>query len=223
MFIFIKVLFTAIEYFAMVLLGLSLFRIYFRYSLHKVAFIALAMASISVYLRDILDLVSFSLLSILVTEIILVTFLFGLPILFSFLVCVLGILATATFESVVITIGSRVNMFSEQMIKTSLSQFIMVELINTAILLLVTYPIQKYKLGFHTTSNDALKAYNFWLSTILIIAVFTLQISLVMYRESTIHILIPAVLAITLLIGVYLAYKHNKTLWKNRRERLSNR
>jgi hypothetical protein len=221
--LFAKILFTALEFSAILLLSLSLFRVYFTYSLHKVAIIALVMASISIYIRDVLGFQGFTLLPVLVSEISLITILFRLPLIFSFLVCVIGILATATFETLVIFLGSYFNVFSEHMLATSLPQFISFEIINTVILLLVMYPIQKYKLGFHTTSNDAIKAYNFWLSAILITAIFTIQTVLVLYKESTIHILIPIVLGIMLLTGVYLAYQHNKNLWKNRRERLSKR
>jgi hypothetical protein len=223
MFLLIKIIFTAVEFSAMLLFCLSLFRIYFRYSLHKVLLIALVMASISTYIRDILGLSDFALLPVLVTEVTLITLLFRLPIIFSFLICVIGLLATATFESVVIFAGSHINLFSEYFLKTSLIQFASFELTNSLILLAIMYPIQKYKLGFHTTSNDALKAYNFWLSAILIIAIFTMQIELVIFKVSTIHILIPILLGVMLLTGVYLAYQHNKKLWKNRRERLSNR
>jgi hypothetical protein len=219
--LFIRIIFTAIEFSAILLLSLSLFRIYFRYSLHKVVLIAFVMASISAYIRDVQGLVDFALLPVIVTEVILITLLFSLPLIFSFLVCVIGVIATAMFETFVLFLGSYFNLFSEQMLATSLTQFISFELINTIILLIVMFPIQKYKLGFHTTSNDALKAYNFWLSAILIIGIFTIQISLIMFKVSTVHIVIPIALCIMLLVGVYLAYKHNKKLWKNRRERLS--
>jgi hypothetical protein len=221
--LFLRIIFYTIEFSSTLLLSLSLFRIYFRYSLHKVVLIAFVMASISAYIRDILGLTDFALLPVLVTEVILITLLFSLPLIFSFLVCVIGVIAAATFEALVLFLGSYFNLFSEQMLATSLIQFISYELINTIIVLTIMFPIQKYKLGFHTTSNDALKAYNFWLSAILIIGIFTVQISLVILKVSTIHIIIPIALGILLLIGVYLAYKHNKKLWKKRRERLSNR
>lgn len=214
-----RTVFTVIEFTAMLLFCLSLFRIYFRYSLHKVVGIAVVMSSISVYIRDYLELTDFSLIPVLVTGVVMITILFQLPIIFSFLVCVLGLLATATFEGLVIYLGSYYDVFTEQMLKASIIQFSIFELVNAAILLLVMYPIQRYKLGFHTTSNDALKAYNFWLSAILIIAIFTMQVALV--KLSTIHIVIPIILGLILLTAVYLAYLHNKKLWKNRRERLS--
>ncbi|PZE21006.1 hypothetical protein [Paenibacillus xerothermodurans] len=223
MYILLRIIFTAAEFFGMLLLSLSTFRIYFRYSLHKVALIAVVMASTSVYIRDTLDLVSYSLLPVITTEVILITVLFGLPLIFSFLISIIGMLATAMFETLVLAIGSYFHLFTQDTMKTSLTQFIVHELINTATLLLVTYPIQKYKLGFHTTSNDALKAYNFWLAAILVIAIFGIQISIVSFRGSTVHILLPIALCGILLIGVYLAYQHNRKLWKNRRERLSKR
>ncbi|MBE1441153.1 hypothetical protein [Paenibacillus sp. OAS669] len=223
MYYLVRIFFSSIEFFTTVLLCLSLFRIYFRYSLHKVALIAIVMATVSVYVRDILDLINYAVLPVILSEIILITILFGLPFIFSFLVCVIGILATATIEGIVIYVGGHFNLFTETLLKVSLTQFIIYDLINALLLALIIIPLQKYKLGFHTTSNDALKGYNFLLSAILVVAIVAIQIELVSFKASAIHIFIPIILGIILLVGVYLAYRHNKKLWKNRRERLSKR
>jgi hypothetical protein len=223
MYLLTKVIFTTLEFSAMILLCLSLFRIYFRYSLHKVVFIAFSLSVISVYIRDILHEPAFAALPVIITEIVLITVLFGLPLIFSFLVCVIGAIATVTVESLVVTIGSYFNLFTQEMLKTSSLQFIYHELIATAFLLLLVYPLQRYKLGFHTTSNDALKGYNFLLSAVLVIAIVAIQIQVIAFQKSAIHIFIPVILGLIFLTGIYLAYKHNKMLWKNRRERLSKR
>ncbi|WP_240418931.1 hypothetical protein [Paenibacillus periandrae] len=218
-----KIIFTTIEFSALVLLCLSLFRIYFRYSLYKVFFIAFIMALLSVFIRDVIDVPLFAFLPVIITQIILITLLFNLPLIFSLLLCVIGAVAISSIEGFVVSIGSYFNMFSEQMLTTSIFQFAIYELIVTVILMLLIYPLQKYKLGFHTTSNDALKGYNFYLSGVLVVAVIAVQVEVLAFKVSVVYISIPIVLGIIFLTGIYLAYKHNQKLWKNRRERLSNR
>lgn len=221
MFLLSKIILSTVEFSAMVLVCLSLFRIYFRYSLHKVALIAFIMSVISVYIRDILNEPSFAALPVLVTEIVLITLLFRLPLIFSLLICVIGSLATALVEGLVGSLASHINYFSQEMLQTSLIQFMLYELLVTVLLLCIIFPLQKYKLGFHTTSNDALKSYNFLLSGILIIAVVVIQIQVLAYKQSSLHLIIPIFIGVVFLTGVYLSYKHNQKLWKERRERLS--
>lgn len=181
------------------------------------------MALLSVFIRDVIDETLFATLPVLITEIILITLLFRLPLIFSLLLCVIGTAAVVTIEGFVLSIGSNFNLFSEQMLKTSITQFVMFDLIVTVIILLLVYPLQRYKLGFHTTSNDALKGYNFYLSGVLVVAVIALQVEVLAFKVSYVYIAIPIFIGFIFLIGIYLAYKHNRKLWKNRRERLSNR
>ncbi|WP_217266794.1 hypothetical protein [Paenibacillus tianmuensis] len=68
-----------------------------------------------------------------------------------------------------------------------------------------------------------MKKYNFWLSGILIVCVFAIQVQTMIFKESKFHIAIPIALAVVFLTGIVLAYKHNQKLWKERRERLSKR
>ena len=221
MFYFAKIIANSIEFASVILVSLSFFRIYFRYSLHKVALIAFFMSLISVYFRDVINEPSLAAIPIIVSGIVLITLFFGLPVIFSILVMVIGSLVTTLFEGLVASVGTDLNLFSPETFQTSLSQFIMSELIVSALLLLLLYPLQKYKLGFHTTINDAQKGYNFLLSAVLVIAVVIIQVQTVAFKESKLHIIVPIAIGILFLVGIYLSYKHNQKLWKNRRERLS--
>ncbi|GAA4862269.1 hypothetical protein GCM10023310_47070 [Paenibacillus vulneris] len=221
MFYFAKIIANSIEFASVILVSLSFFRIYFRYSLHKVALIAFFMSLISVYFRDVINEPGLAAIPIIVSGIVLITLFFGLPVIFSILVMVIGSLVTTLFEGLVASVGTDLNLFSPETFQTSLSQFIMSELIVSALLLLLLYPLQKYKLGFHTTINDAQKGYNFLLSAVLVIAVVIIQVQTVAFKESKLHIIVPIIIGILFLVGIYLSYKHNQKLWKNRRERLS--
>ncbi|WP_282936776.1 hypothetical protein [Paenibacillus sp. RC67] len=217
----LKILFSSIEFSASMLLCFSLFRIYFRYSLHKVFFIAVIMSSISIYIREYLEQVQFGVLPVLLIQIVLITLFFRLPLIFSFLICIIGTLAVVTIEGLVVSIGSYFNIFAEKDLINSVIQFASFEMTVTLVLLILIYPLQKYKLGFHTTSNDALKGYNFYLSGLLIIGLVAIEIEQIAIKQSVVHIIIPIIVGILFLIGVYLAYQHNKKLWIKRRERMS--
>lgn len=221
MFYLAKILANTIELASLILVSLSLFRIYFRYSLHKVAFIAFCMSLISVYFRDVINEPGLAAIPVIASGIVLITIFFGLPLIFSILVMIIGSLVTTLFEGLVVSVGTYLNLFSPEKFQESLTPFIMCELIVSALLLLLLYPLQKYKLGFHTTINDAQKGYNFLLSAVLVIAVVIIQIQTVAFKESNLHIIVPIIIGIVFLVGIYLSYKHNRKLWKNRRERLS--
>ncbi|MCP1309368.1 hypothetical protein [Paenibacillus tyrfis] len=219
----VKTVFTTIEFFAMVLLVLSSFRIYFRYALHKVFFIAIILSLISFYVRDYLGQFNLAYLSILASEIVLIMLFFRLPIIFSFFMCIIANIATATFEGLVAAIGIQMNLTSEQLIQTNLVHSVVWQLIVTALQVLLIIFLQRYKIGFHFTINDSMKKYNFWLSGILILSVCAIQVQTMIFKESKFHIAIPVSLAVVFLTGIVLAYKHNQKLWKERRERLSKR
>jgi len=223
MFIFWKMLFTAVEFASITLFCLSLFRIYFRYSLHKVAFIAIIEAIVSVYTRDILNEPGYAFLSVLASKIALITVVFQLPIIFSLLIAILGGLATLTVEALVVYLGSLFNLFTVEQLKVSIIQFMIHDILVAVIMLVLVYYLQKFKFGFHTTNNDALKGYNFLLSGLLVVAVVTMQIQTLAFTNSSLHILLVITLGLLFLIGFFLTYKHNQKLWKARRERLANR
>lgn len=221
MFYFAKIVVSTVEFISMILVSLSFFRIYFRYSLHKVALIAIIMALISVYIRDILNEPGLTALTVIASGIVMIMLFFRLPLIFSILICIIGSLVTTLFEGLVISLTAYLNIFSQEMLQTSLMQFIICELIVSVCLLLLVYPLQKYKLGFHTTINDAQKGYNFLLSAVLVISVVTIQVQTIAVRQSTLHLVVPIIVGLIFLAGIYLSYKHNQQLWKKRRERLS--
>jgi hypothetical protein len=179
------------------------------------------MSAISFYIRDFLKMISFALIPTLVVEYILVMLMFNLPLLYSFLVCIIGNVATAAIEGAIISVGTDLGFTSEELIQKSLLHLIVFQLLSTTILLIAVFFLQKSKIGFHITTTDALKGYNFLLSAILIISVVVMQLEMMSFEVSALHLVIPCVLLIIFLIGIYLSYKHNVKLWKDRRERLS--
>lgn len=204
----------------MIMLSLSAFRLQIRYSLHKIVLIAAIMTTISLYIRLGINNPSFAVLPTFVSEIVLMTLLFRLPLLFSFLISLIGTLAGATIELAFVWIEVSLNLVTVQELQNN---NVYVQVPTTIIILLIMAFLLRRKIGFHFTMRDAIRGYNFYLSAILIIAVLLLQIEIYTFEKSLVHIVIPIVSAIVFLLSIYLAYKHNQKLWKERRERLEKR
>ncbi|UUZ80052.1 hypothetical protein LJK88_34415 [Paenibacillus sp. P26] len=164
----LKLVFFTIEFMAMVMLSLASFRLQIRYSLHKVFTIALVSSIVSIYIREILNESTFALIPTFVSEIVMLVVLFRLPILFSFLVALIGTLAGATIETFFIWLEAATKLFSIEEIQKNP---IPVQLPTTLVILILMSYLLRRKIGFHFTLRDSLRGYNFYLSAVLVIAV----------------------------------------------------
>ncbi|SDC19664.1 hypothetical protein SAMN02799630_00771 [Paenibacillus sp. UNCCL117] len=208
--------FFLIEYIAILLLTLSAFRLPIRYSLHKILFIATAMSVVYIYIRHIQS--DFALLPTFTVEMILLMLFFRLPLIFSFLVVIIGVLTSGAIEALILYIETSLKIASLNYI---MDHYYYVQLPTTVVLLLLTAFLQRRKIGFHFTMQDSLKGYNFYLSAILVISVMLIQFATYsVNNNSSYNLLIPSIISIILVLAIFLSYKHNKKLWKERRERL---
>ncbi|CAG7625752.1 hypothetical protein PAESOLCIP111_02759 [Paenibacillus solanacearum] len=213
-------IFSSLEYIAMLMLSLSAFRLQIRYSLHKIVLIAVIMTIVSMYIRVGLGLSSFAVLPTFVSEIVMIVILFRLPLLFSFLISLIGTLATATIELVFVSIEVATNLVTVEDLQNNNAY---VQIPTIIVILLIMSFLLTRKIGFHFTMRDAIRGYNFYLSAILVIAVLLLQFELYSFERSLVHVLIPVISTVVFLLCIYLSYKHNQKLWKERRERLEKR
>jgi hypothetical protein len=208
--------FFIIEYVAVILFTLSAFRLPIKYTLHKILFISISMSIIYIYIRDIQ--MAFALLPTFVVQTVLLTLLFRLPLLFSFLVAIIGILTSGTIEAIVIFIETYFEMAS---LNYLVEHYYYVQLPTAAVLLILTAFLQRRKIGFHFTMQDSLKGYNFYLSAILVISVLLFQfVAYSVNNDSSYNFVIPIATSTILIAAILLSYRHNKKLWKDRRDRL---
>jgi hypothetical protein len=221
-----KTIFGALEFFATVILSLSLFRIPFKYKISQVILMTLLMGVISTYFRDVLVAPDFVILPVLVSEIILITLIFSLPIYYSLLICVIGFLSAIIFETLFTVIGSGIGITSQELISTSFEHYITAEIVCSILMFICTYIIFKTKIGFlfimkHLSLKQALRGYNFILSAILLIGLIFAHIALFAYTDLQLNIYFPIGLFIIFLLGLLIAYKHNKKVIKMKYERLT--
>ncbi|MEK8126424.1 hypothetical protein WMW72_00690 [Paenibacillus filicis] len=208
--------FFFIEYVAVILLALSAFRLPIKYSLHKILFTSIVMSVVYIYIRQIQS--DFALIPTITVQLVLMILLFRLPLLFSFLVVVIGVLTSGTIETLVLFVETYFDIASLSYI---MNHYYYVQLPTAVLLLLLTAFLQQRKIGFHFTMQDSLKGYNFYLSAILVISVMLFQfVTYSVNNDSSFNLMIPLIISIILIIAIFLSYKHNKKLWKDRRERL---
>lgn len=220
-----KMVFAAIEFFATIILSLSVFRIPFRYHYLKIVFVSVVMAFLSTYFREIVNM-DFALLPVIIAEISLIMLIFTIPFFYSVLVCIIGSLSGSLLETLLVLAGSGLDITSQELIKNSPLHLVSLELCTALIILLITLFLQKRKLGFlflvkHLSFKETLKGYNFILAGILLLGVIGMQMELLAFKDYSVKVYFPIILSVILLVCICVAYAHNKKLIKNKYERLS--
>ncbi|WP_159881386.1 hypothetical protein [Paenibacillus puerhi] len=218
--IWIKLPFFIFEYAAAIIFTLSAFRLPIKFYLHKILLIALSMSFVFIYIRDFLHQTSFALIPTLIIEIILIMIFFRLPLIFSFFVGIIGLLGVGTVELTVLWLETNFNVFTFEQTRNNSA---LVQFPTGVLLLLITFLLQRRKIGFHFTVQDSLRGYNFYLSAVLIIAVVMFQLTTLSLTSNLFNILIPIIFGLIMVTAIYLSYKHNTKLWKERRARLEKR
>jgi hypothetical protein len=220
-----KILFSAIEFFAEIMLSFSLFRIPMRYYLLRIAGIAVVMSSLSYYLRDAAGMTDYTLLTLLIVQIILIMILFNLPFLYSLLISFIGFLAAVLIEYGTLMAGTYFNITSIDKIGSDTWHFNGHLLATALVMMVLVYFLQAKKLGFMFIANrftirQAVRAYNFWLVSVLLIGIVLLQFTTLSFNAQLMHSYILLALAAILMIGIIASYKQNKKMLKEKYERL---
>ncbi|MCZ8518099.1 MULTISPECIES: hypothetical protein [Paenibacillus] len=221
----INVFFGTIEFVALIALALSMFRFQFYYYLPKIIGIAFLMSFVSFFFRDIPQMGIFAILTALSIEVILIMIVYRIPFFYSLLVSFCGYTAGLLIELAVVFSGKSMNLFDEKQIQESDLTLTMIQCITALLIWAIIYFLQQRKIGFlfktkNLSSKTALKGYNFLIASILILGLILAQIELIsFYNNKSISMVIISILAVTFLIGILLAYKHNKNIIRETYER----
>ncbi|WP_284640997.1 hypothetical protein [Paenibacillus silviterrae] len=219
---------SLIEFFAITILTLSLFRFPLKYHYYKYIIISFAMTAIQFYLRDIVMLREYAVPSMLTAEVILITLLFNLPVYYSLLITFLGSLLGGIIEYGIVSLGTTLGLTSPTLIRSNILHSSTSYLIVTILLLVITYYIRYRKFGFHfmtreMTMKNGMKKYNFAITAILVLSMLVIQLTALSYSRFTTHGALLIGLCVFFLIGITIAYRHNKKLLRDKHERLKNR
>jgi cbb3-type cytochrome oxidase subunit 3 len=224
----VKFIFSTVELCTATVLALSLFRFPLRYNIGKILLISVTMASFAFYLREFAMLKNYAVLSMISVEMILITLLFSLPIYYSLLISIVGFMLGGIIEYFVMTLATLLNLTSVELIKTNYVHSSLIFIATAIIISLITYYIRYRKFGFMFMANKltmkiAIQRYNFSLSGVLVIFLLFIQLTSLSYDRISIHSFILISLSLVFIIGIIIAYKHNKKLLREKYERLQNR
>ncbi|WP_426452259.1 hypothetical protein ACP26L_09435 [Paenibacillus sp. S-38] len=221
-----NVFFGSIEFTAGIVLALSMFRFQYYYYLPKIFGIALLMSLISFLFRDTPQLQNFSIIVALSIEIILIMIVYRIPFFYSLLVSLCGYIAGILIEMTIIIGGLKLSLFNDEEIQKASPLILGSVQITTAIVIcIIIFLIQRRKIGFlfktkNLSTKTALKGYNFVIASVLVIGLIIAQLELATYYSNqTISILVSLIMAVFFLIGILLAYKHNKKIIRETYER----
>jgi hypothetical protein len=220
----VRILASIFETSAVVILALSLFRITLAYNYYKVLIISILISCSTFYLYNIANLASFIAPSYLIIFIFSIMFFFNLPFIYSVLISFIGFFIAAIMEYAVSLLLLMTGYFNVQ----DHFQAGLLYVLTGILLFIIVYFLQTRKIGFmflinHFTIKQAIKPYNYLLYAILIIGFLAIEITAITYYQFSMHFLTLIILTVVCLIGVYIAYRQNKTLLNQRYERLKNR
>jgi hypothetical protein len=220
----IKVLASTFEFIAAIMFAFALFRIPLNYK--KITLISFIMSVLGHYIRSIPNLDQFSALSVIICQVILIFVFFNLPIFYSLLISIICILSVGLFEFAVMWLSVQLKINSIAVIQDNPIYTSLVLISAGCIALILSLILQKKKIGFmfmagRFTVRQAVSAYNFAISAILIVALVSLQVGTIAVKSFNIHGLILISLALILLSAILIAYKQNRKLLDEKYERLS--
>jgi hypothetical protein len=210
------------------MLALSIFRFPIRYNYGKIAVISITVSSLAFYLREFAMLKGYAVLSMLASEMILITLLFSLPIYYALLISIVGFMLGGIVEYAVMSAATQLGLTSAEIARTRFVHSSAVFFVSSLINIGITWYIRYRKFGFMFMANkltlqQALKKYNFALSAVIVVFLLIMQVTSLSYNQSSIHTFILVILSVAFIVGITIAYKHNKRLLNEKYERLKNR
>lgn len=220
----IKLLSSSLELFVMIMLSFSLFRIPLRFNFMKIFIMGVVVSLITYYLRDVSEF-DYAMLLTIICEIVLIMLTFRLLFLYSFLICIIGYLFASIIEYSIAMVGVKLNLTSIAELNTNGLHTIILLIIATIIMLFIVVFLNHKKYGLMLISkrseiNRVLKGYNFLLSGTLLVVLFILQLASESIKESSVHTYVLVIMALLLLTGIYISYRQNKKMLREKYERI---
>ncbi len=220
----LKIFFASIEFGAMIIFSLSLFRFQYKYYLWKVYGTALLMSLVTYYFREFTELKDLAILPTLSAQIILIMLMYRIPFFYSTLLSICGYIGGSVIEVFLMIAGVNLQLFTGKDLQQSALAMGVVQITTALLLSIITYLLQRRKIGFlfktkYLTFKTALKGYNFVLSAILILSVILVHFELSSFNQSSFSVTLTLIMGGIFLAGILIAYKHNKTIIRETYER----
>lgn len=220
----LKVLWSGVEYAAMIVFSFALFRLPVKGQTVKIISMAFILSALVIYMRNIAMLTNYSVAALIISQLLLIMLLFRLPFFYALLLSNIGYLALSTIEVGVILAGMSLEITSIKQILSSHLHLSGVLLSTALILWLIALLMQKYKYGFVFSLNqfsvtETFKGYNLLISAAPILGIYILQTVVMSFQQLTLHFYAMVGMGVLLLIGLYISYIQNKNLINRKYER----
>ncbi|WP_274362659.1 hypothetical protein [Paenibacillus thermotolerans] len=202
-----------IDYFTILLLAFSIFRLPIKYNVLRLISATLVITIVSFLQREVLHVTDYFIFVNLVVGMSAIMFLFQLPIAYSLLVFASGYLVSATIQMIVVVIPLVTGILTLEQIQSQLMMIPTILLIS-----LVLYIIHKKRLGFMLIANrfmlkkEKLRPRDFFVAGVFVSTVTMIQSGIVAIKNNSNNLTILFVLlgvTIVMAVGLFVTYLIN--------------
>jgi hypothetical protein len=219
-------LFLCLEFSSLVVLSLSLFRISIRMNITKILLISAVMAGISYYVRDIMEQFDYSVLIVLMSDVTLFVILFSFPLLYASLICITGYLAAAVVQIIIAVVTFAIGLSEPGLLETSFAHYTAIQMLTAITLCVISWWLHRKKLGFmfmlrRFRGKQVTNPINYVLTAILLLAIVVIQLGVLSFHISSVHIYLIFSMLSLLSIALFVSYRHNKKLLQEKYTRMT--
>lgn len=212
----VKLIFGTLEFFSIVVLSFALFRIPIRYNIPKMALVSLVVTLISLFQRDYLDMGNSAMFSIIISYTLLVSFLFNIQLMFSFVISLLGYIAFSVIQLFLIMVATLLGVTNSELLISSALHRSLMQVICLIVVLALVYWLSIKKLGFVffrkriSFNNQKTRMHNILLLFILMMGIGVIQLAIVSFTENLSLIYVLTGLIVIAAVGLMITYIKNK-------------
>jgi hypothetical protein len=222
----VRLIFSTLEFSALIFLAFSLFRIPLKYQMFKVVSIAFLLSAIYMTQTEFTNLSDYAFVTQIFFYIVCFVFIFNLPIFYGIVVSMTGYIAFGVIQISLFATFSLFNIGYE-MIQQSLFYTISLQILEIIIVTLLIMWMQYRKIGFMFVANrihfiQTTKKYNFFLTGTIIFSVVSMQLFLLFQKTNLNIIYIFSGLTVLFITGLIITYQKNKKELIQKYERFKN-
>jgi hypothetical protein len=219
----VRLIFSTLEFSALIFLAFSLFRMPFKYQLHKIFSVSFLLSAIYLFQNDFANLQDWAFITQIICYILCFILIFNLPVSYAILVSMTGYIAFAVIQISLISLLAVANI-NYDTIQSSALYTGAFQVLETIIASLIIIWMQYRKIGFMFVANrihfiQTTNKHNFFLTGTIILAIILMQLFL-LFKSNNITFYIFSGLTMLFIIGLSLTYRKNKKELIEKYERL---
>jgi hypothetical protein len=205
--IFLDLAVGLIDNLSLLLLAFAIYRLPIQYNIPRLMGSAAVLAAANFFQRNVLEYTQMFVLVNILIGVILVMYLFQLPILYSVLIMATGYIVLSVVQMLIIVVPTVTGLLTPEQVQ---SKYMI--LVSAALISVILYVIHKKKIGFMLIANrfsltkDKLKPRDYFIAGIFISSVVLLQAALVAFDNKSSLILLLISSVVLMAIGLVITY-----------------